>query len=118
MRVLSGFGWRSGRLHTGIDLRSAPRGGDPVFAARGGVVAAIGTRGGYGRMVLMKHDDGSFTRYAHLRSFSVRPGDRLAAGQRLGRVGATGRASGPHLHFEILSPDRRPLDPAPFLRLR
>jgi murein DD-endopeptidase MepM/ murein hydrolase activator NlpD len=70
---------------------------------------------GYGQQVLIEHADGWFTRYAHLRSFSVSPGQWVEAGTKVGIVGHSGRASGPHLHFEILTPARRPVNPAPYI---
>jgi murein DD-endopeptidase MepM/ murein hydrolase activator NlpD len=66
-------------------------------------------------MVLLRHGDGYFTRYAHLRAVEVRLGDPVNALQEIGIVGDTGRATTAHLHFEILTPERRPIDPAPRL---
>ncbi len=66
-------------------------------------------------MVLLQHADGYFTRYAHLRAVQVRLGDQVKALQEIGIVGNTGRATTTHLHFEILTPKRRPIDPAPQL---
>lgn len=113
--VLSPFGWRHGHLHTGIDLRETQGGGDIVYASRAGRVVEVGTRRGYGRTVLLQHEDGYCTRYAHLRALTVRRGDRVKALQGIGIVGDTGDATTAHLHFEILTPRRRPIDPAPNL---
>jgi murein DD-endopeptidase MepM/ murein hydrolase activator NlpD len=66
-------------------------------------------------MILLQHRDGYYTRYAHLRRVAVRLGESVQALQEIGTVGATGRATTAHLHFEILTPDRRPVNPAPFL---
>lgn len=114
-RVLSGFGRRRGRVHTGLDLRSRDRTDGFVRAAREGVVESAGRDGPYGLSVLMRHADGWKTRYAHLRRIHVQAGQLLQVGDLIGLVGATGRATGPHLHFEILRPDLRPVDPAPWI---
>lgn len=104
-RVSSGFGWRthpvSGqpRLHAGVDL-AAPL-GTPVVAAAAGTVTWAGARGGYGLLVVIDHGGGLQTRYAHCSAIDVRPGEHVAQGQLLARVGATGTATGPHLHLEI-----------------
>jgi murein DD-endopeptidase MepM/ murein hydrolase activator NlpD len=92
---------RGHEYHTGIDI-SADR-GDPVFATGDGVIDAAGWNGDYGNMVVINHNDVGFvTRYAHLSSFSVRPGDRVVKGQVIGLVGSTGRSTGSHLHYELL----------------
>jgi murein DD-endopeptidase MepM/ murein hydrolase activator NlpD len=72
-----------------------------VPAAAAGEVTFAGDQGGYGTMVVVRHEDGFETRYAHLSSTAVQPGDRVDAGQAVGRVGSTGRSTGPHLHFEV-----------------
>lgn len=114
-RVLSPFGRRGRRFHEGLDLRRSRGGGEPVLAAADGVVVEAGHRRGYGRQVLLRHANGWYTRYAHLRSFRARAGREVKQGEPLGAVGATGRASTPHLHFEVLTPSRRPVDPAPYV---
>lgn len=76
--------------------------GNPVRAYKAGVVAAVqALTGSYGKHIRVNHPDGSQTLYAHLSSMFVRPGQKIDAGQMLGRVGSTGNSSGPHLHFEI-----------------
>lgn len=100
-------------LHTGIDLRDDY--GAPVRATAGGTVVAAGPNGGYGYMVEVDHGDGLATRYAHLSAISVAVGQQLAAGAPVGRVGSTGRSTGPHLHYEVRM-DGEPVDPARFLR--
>lgn len=95
-----GFGPRGKRFHAGIDF-PARRGTPVVAAGEGRVVWAGPRRGGWGRLVTVAHSSGVRSMYAHLSRIDVRIGDRVAAGSRLGRVGATGRASGPHLHFEV-----------------
>jgi murein DD-endopeptidase MepM/ murein hydrolase activator NlpD len=94
------FGPRANWFHTGVDFTSSY--GAAVHAARGGRVAfARWNAGGYGYLVVLRHGHGVRTMYAHLSRILVRRGQRVAVGARLGRVGATGHASGPHLHFEV-----------------
>jgi murein DD-endopeptidase MepM/ murein hydrolase activator NlpD len=95
-----GFGPRGIRFHAGIDL-IASRGSPVGAAAPGNVVFAGFARGGWGKLVVIAHAAGVRTAYAHLSRVSVRPGQRVATGDSLGTVGATGHASGPHLHFEV-----------------
>jgi murein DD-endopeptidase MepM/ murein hydrolase activator NlpD len=87
-------------IHTGIDI-SAER-GEPVYSTADGTVESAGWSGDYGKMVVINHKFGLVTRYAHLSSFSIRPGERVERGQVIGQIGATGRATGPHLHYEIV----------------
>lgn len=87
------------RRHEGVDF-SAPA-GDPIRAARAGRVTYAGSRGGYGLMVEVDHGDGWRSRYAHLRRMTVGVGDTVAAGDQVGESGATGNATGAHLHFEV-----------------
>jgi murein DD-endopeptidase MepM/ murein hydrolase activator NlpD len=75
--------------------------GTAVRAARAGVVSFAGWAAGYGKLVVLQHPLGVSTLYAHLARIVIRPGDRVAAGEILGRVGMTGHATGPHLHFEV-----------------
>ncbi len=114
-RIRSPYGQRGRKFHTGLDLIQTAGGGDPVFSSREGVVEAVSHRGGYGRMVLIRHGDFGFTRYAHLRKVVVRQGQTVQQGETIGYVGSSGRASGPHLHFEILTPTQKTVDPTPFL---
>ena len=95
-----GFGPRGTRFHAGLDLR-APQGTAVGAAASGRVVFAGFAPGGWGRLVVVAHADGVTTRYAHLASVAVRPGQLVAVDTALGTVGATGDATGPHLHFEV-----------------
>jgi murein DD-endopeptidase MepM/ murein hydrolase activator NlpD len=88
--------------HNGIDLGAAP--GTPVLASGNGqvIVAKVGGyNGGYGNMIIISHDDGIQTVYAHLRAVYVNPGQIVAQGTQIGEVGSTGRSTGPHLHFEV-----------------
>ena len=100
-------------LHTGIDLREET--GDAVKATAAGTVTVAGPDGGYGNLVEIDHGAGLATRYGHLSAVEVVVGQRVAAGDVVGRVGATGRATGPHLHYETRV-DGEPVDPARFLK--
>lgn len=101
----SGFGWRDDpinnrrKFHKGTDFR-APR-GTSVYAAGGGVVTFAGRMGGYGNVVFIDHGNGVITRYGHLRRIGTKREAQVVAGAQIGEVGATGRATGPHLHFEV-----------------
>jgi murein DD-endopeptidase MepM/ murein hydrolase activator NlpD len=107
------FGPRGNRFHAGLDL-IAPR-GTPVQAAAPGRVAFAGfLAGGWGKLVVVLHSDGVRTLYAHLSAIGVRRGQPVNTGQRLGLVGATGDATGPHLHFEVRVRNAA-VDPAPAL---
>jgi peptidoglycan hydrolase-like protein with peptidoglycan-binding domain len=97
--VSSGFGPRGRRFHAGLDLSAAE--GTPVGAARTGRVVFAGWNDGFGKLVTVAHTRGVVTMYAHLSRIDVGPGERLGVGEQLGLVGQTGRASGPHLHFEV-----------------
>lgn len=88
------------KFHKGVDL-AAPA-GTKVRAALGGTVVFAGYEKGYGNNVLIQHSGGLQTRYAHLRSLNVRPGDVISTLEELGVVGDTGRSTGPHLHFEVI----------------
>jgi murein DD-endopeptidase MepM/ murein hydrolase activator NlpD len=115
----SGFGVRSdpflGRpaMHTGLDFRSST--GDPVRATANGKVESAGWSGGYGRMVEIDHGNGFSTRYGHLSEIEVKVGQQVKIGQTIGRVGSTGRSTGPHLHYETRI-DGDAVDPQKFLR--
>ena len=95
----SGFGWRWGRMHKGIDI--ANNTGTPIFASRDGVVSFAGWSGAYGYLVEISHADGDSTRYAHNSRILVRKGQIIPQGSRISLMGSTGRSTGPHLHFEI-----------------
>jgi len=101
----SGFGNRmhpilkTVRLHAGVDLAAAT--GTPIVASRGGTVTFVGWMSGYGNTVIVFHGGGLATLYAHMSAFSVEDGQYIAQGGRLGSVGMTGTATGPHLHFEV-----------------
>jgi peptidoglycan hydrolase-like protein with peptidoglycan-binding domain len=98
--VSSLFGPRWGGFHPGIDL-AAPTGTPVAVAAAGRVVFAGVDRGGYGNLVEVAHGGGVISMYAHLSAISARVGESVATGARVGLVGSTGEARGPHLHFEV-----------------
>lgn len=100
-------------FHAGVDF--AARTGTPVLAAGKGKVIFAGSKGGYGNMVEIRHMNGYTTRYAHLSDILVRKGDWVHAHAFIGRVGSTGRSTGPHLHYEVRHNDMH-LNPTPFLR--
>lgn len=98
--ITSPFGPRKNERHEGIDIRA--RKGVLVHASRGGhVIYAGNTISGYGNMVIVRHADSFSTVYAHLSKIDVKKNQYVARGQTVGKVGMTGRATGPHLHFEI-----------------
>ena len=100
--ITSGFGWRWGRLHAGVDL--AANEGTPIRASKGGTVAErVFDAGGYGWLLRVAHGDGWETRYAHCREIDKRlvVGKKVRRGQKVAEVGNTGRSFGPHLHFEV-----------------
>jgi murein DD-endopeptidase MepM/ murein hydrolase activator NlpD len=115
----SGFGvridpfLRAPAMHTGLDFRSNP--GDAVHATANGTVASAGWNGGYGKMVEIDHGNGFSTRYGHLSEIEVKAGQSVKIGQIIGRVGSTGRSTGPHLHYETRI-DGEAVDPQKFLR--
>jgi murein DD-endopeptidase MepM/ murein hydrolase activator NlpD len=98
--VGDGFGPRGNRFHAGIDL-VAPQGTPVAAAASGRVVFARFAAGGWGNLVIVAHADGVKTMYAHLSTMTVHRKDLVSIGSRLGTVGSTGDATGPHLHFEV-----------------
>ena len=119
-RVSDPYGWRKDpftgekAFHRGVDL--ACEEGTPVLAALDGVVTAARRGAAYGNYVRLTHGDGQETLYAHMQYLYVRAGEVVAAGQRLGTAGQTGRATGAHLHFEFLTGGIR-YDPSAALSL-
>jgi murein DD-endopeptidase MepM/ murein hydrolase activator NlpD len=104
--VSSGFGMRihpiygSLRKHTGIDLNANV--GTPIYATGGGVVESAGWDGGYGYAVVINHGFGYKTRYGHCHTMLVNVGQKIVRGQQIATVGATGDATGPHVHYEVI----------------
>jgi len=96
-------------------LKKRRNGGDPILAARSGFVKMAKRIRGYRLMILLEHDDGTRTRYAHLSRKKVNTGQRVSAGEEIGTVGATGRATTPHLHFEIITRSGRAINPRPYV---
>jgi murein DD-endopeptidase MepM/ murein hydrolase activator NlpD len=99
-------------MHTGLDFRGDA--GDPIHATAAGTVVGAGWSGGYGRMVEIDHGNGLSTRYGHLSQIDVKVGDEIRIGQVIGRMGSTGRSTGPHLHYETRI-DGDAVDPQKFL---
>lgn len=116
--VSSGFGERPDPIlgtpafHPGMDLVATM--GTPIHATADGKVVFAGPDGGYGNMVEIDHGNGLKTRYGHMSRILVRQGDRIHEGDVIGKVGSTGRSTGPHLHYEVRVDDS-PVDPASFL---
>jgi murein DD-endopeptidase MepM/ murein hydrolase activator NlpD len=115
----SGFGVRmdpfirAPAMHTGLDFRGTT--GDPIRATAAGTVASAGLNGGYGKMVEIDHGNGLSTRYAHLSEINVSVGQTIRIGQIVGKLGSTGRSTGPHLHYETRV-DGEAVDPQKYLR--
>ncbi|MFF8275794.1 transglycosylase family protein [Streptomyces lateritius] len=114
---VSGSSWSSG-YHTGVDF-PVPTGTSVRAVATGRVVSA-GWGGAYGYEVVIRHDDGRYSQYAHLSALTVREGQRVSGGQRIARSGSTGNSSGPHLHFEVRTGPGygSDIDPLAYLRAR
>ncbi len=116
----SGYGWRNDpighfpKFHSGTDFRG--KRGTPVLAAGSGTVIFAGSKNGYGNIVIVDHGDGITTRYAHLKKIISRKDSVVTAGMQVGELGATGRATGPHLHFEVRL-EGRPVDPVSALQI-
>jgi len=117
-RITSHIGWRKNpfgggyEFHSGIDI-TAPY-GSKVVATADGVVVLAGWYGDYGKTVIIRHPSGYLTLYAHLSQIDVKEGQKVKAGDVVGRVGSTGRSTGPHLHYEVIK-DNKPIDPSKFL---
>ncbi|HZQ13144.1 MAG TPA: peptidoglycan DD-metalloendopeptidase family protein [Pseudolabrys sp.] len=100
-------------MHTGIDMRGDT--GEPVHATAAGKVSIAGRDGGYGNMVELDHGNGLATRYGHLSEIDVKVGDHVRIGQVIGKIGSTGRSTGPHLHYETRV-NGEAVNPQKFLR--
>lgn len=110
--ITSRFGSRSGHAHDGIDIGAPP--GTDVRAAADGEVVFADAHGGYGNVVILRHRHGLLTIYAHHERNLVRKGQEVHAGDPIARVGTTGKATGPHLHFEVRQ-GTRPQNPMRYL---
>ena len=112
--LTSGYGWRWGRPHRGIDI-AGPIGTPIVAAASGEVISAGWNSGGYGNLVKLKHPNGSVTFYAHNHRIMVRRGQKVKQGQQIAKMGSTGYSTGSHLHFEIRSNGKTAVNPIAYL---
>jgi lipoprotein NlpD len=112
--LTSTFGVRKGKRHDGIDI-AAPLGTEIHVAADGTVLFAGNHRDGYGNLVIVKHKNNLVTVYAHTQKYFVKEGDEVKRGQVIAKVGRTGRANGPHVHFEIRE-GVKPRNPMFFLK--
>ncbi|MBI38728.1 MAG: peptidase M23 [Leptospiraceae bacterium] len=117
-RTTSGYGWRIHpiyryrQFHGGIDVAARYTW---IHSARNGVVTYAGWMGSYGRAIIIKHDNGLKTLYAHLSRINVRVGQSVKGGQRIGVSGSTGMSTGPHLHFEVIR-NGKPVDPRRYIK--
>ncbi|MDO5685948.1 MAG: peptidoglycan DD-metalloendopeptidase family protein [Neisseria sp.] len=108
------FSGRGSELHSGLDFRGTT--GDPIRTTADGTVVFAGTLNGYGNLIRVRHGYGYETYYAHLSAINVRVGQKVSAGDTIGKLGSTGRSTGPHLHYEVRL-DNKPLDPENYLSL-
>lgn len=117
----SSYGYRSdpfnghAAFHAGLDFPGSM--GQPILAAASGKVSFVGQRSGYGNVVEVTHGNGLMTRYAHLSAFDARVGQPVTRGEKIARMGSTGRSTGPHLHFEVRV-NGNPINPRRFLEAR
>jgi murein DD-endopeptidase MepM/ murein hydrolase activator NlpD len=117
-RLTSPFGWRNDpisgvrRHHAAVDLAAST--GTPVKAASDGKVSALGFNSTYGKFIVLSHDNNYQTMYAHLNAVSVKQGERVTQGVKIGEVGSTGYSTGPHLHFAMYK-NGRAVNPLDFL---
>jgi len=112
----SGFGYRWGVLHGGIDLANSI--GTPILAASDGVVIDAGPAAGFGMWVKLRHADGTVTLYGHVNTVTCNIGERVMAGDQIATMGNRGNSTGPHLHFEVLLNGTDRTDPVPWLAKR
>ncbi|MCP1660232.1 M23 family metallopeptidase [Neisseria perflava] len=110
-RKSSGYGYRNHpvlrkvKFHSGVDY-AAPT-GSPIYAAESGKVEFAGWKKGYGKTVIIQHDERFATLYGHASKYVVSPGEEVKRGQLIAYVGSTGRSTGPHLHFEVMDGQRK-----------
>jgi len=119
--ITSGFGYRanpfdseSAELHPGVDFKGAM--GDPVHVTADGKVAFTGRKSGYGNCIIVQHKNDFQTLYGHLSHINVEEGQQVKTGDVIGKVGSTGRTTGPHLHYEVRK-NGKPINPVKFLTL-
>ena len=112
----SGFGYRWGVLHGGIDIANSI--GTPIVAAADGVVIDVGPTAGYGAWVKLRHADGTVTLYGHVNTWTVSVGQRVWAGDQIATIGNRGNSTGPHCHFEVLLNGTDRIDPVGWLAKR
>lgn len=112
----SGFGYRWGVLHAGIDIANSI--GTPIRAVTDGVVIDAGPTAGYGMWVKLRHADGTVTLYGHVNTTLVSVGQRVMAGDQIATMGNRGNSTGPHCHFEVLLGGTQRIDPVPWLAKR
>ena len=98
--ITSSYGNRRGEFHTGVDFAAAA--GTEIYAWKDGIVTFAGWKGNYGNFIIIEHEDGTVSRYAHCSKLISKVGDTVVKGQSIAKVGSTGRSTGPHLHLEIL----------------
>ncbi|MDP1803921.1 MAG: peptidoglycan DD-metalloendopeptidase family protein, partial [Acidimicrobiales bacterium] len=110
--VTSGFGYRWGSLHAGIDIANGI--GTPIRAAKGGTIILAGWNGGYGNCIVIDHGGGFSTLYAHMTRLRASDGQRVSQGDLIGDMGSTGNSTGSHLHFETRV-NGSPQDPTRYL---
>lgn len=121
-RLSSGYGYRKSpfrkgrtrQMHHGVDVAVDWR--SPVNATADGIVVKASWKGAYGKTVMIDHGNGIKTLYGHLTKISVKEGDNICRGQRLGFAGSTGRSTGPHVHYEVRV-NGKPKNPMPFVKL-
>ncbi len=118
-RITSRFGYRidpftgEERYHSGIDIDGYHNDGKPIVAAAEGTVVASTSNSGYGNYVIIDHGNGYMTLYGHMSGRAVSNGDKVSQGQTIGYLGATGRATGTHCHYEVFLNGNR-IDPEQF----
>jgi murein DD-endopeptidase MepM/ murein hydrolase activator NlpD len=112
----SGFGYRWGVLHAGIDIANSI--GTPIYAVADGVVIDAGPTPGYGAWVKIRHSDGTVTLYGHVNTWLVSKGQRVMAGDQIATIGNRGNSTGPHCHFSVLLHGTDFIDPVPWLAQR
>jgi len=117
--ITSSFGYRtdpfkgSSAFHSGIDIAGDI--GDPVFAAQDGEVTTVDQQGARGNYIILKHSSGLETWYMHLSAMNVSVGQKVRKGEPIGKIGSTGRSTGPHLHFQVVK-QNKPINPLGYVK--